>query len=310
MDAIEKINGNNSSSISICELLADQEWTLSVEDSDSYLVLDELEGNLANSSFVQGRSYEKDMERNLAIMSTELRHGEVEKFNGIVIDTGANRCSMMSISQYNAYGVEFQVPMNIKKDNQAKSSTGLGGDKTHSMSIATIAIPFTCLYLIIDVDFVIIRDNTATILSLKDLKENHLDISVQRCKITFNNREQDLLLENYLLRHKWTQNELPYILYTESQLKRLHRNFGHPSASALYELLKRADFSKAGEKTKGSIQDIVKKCITYQNYSSPSSRFKLTIRSEELQLNHIVALDMMFICKKPVLHISTRPGIQ
>lgn len=115
-------------------------------------------------------------------------------------------------------------------------------------------------------------------------------ISAFKKKIIFGRREKDLVLENDFFRQIWNQNNLPYVLYTEKQLKCLHRNFGHRSASALYRLLKRADYIDTNENT-------------LRKYASAPRRFKLTMGSDDLKFNHVVAVDMIFISKRPILHV-------
>lgn len=328
IEAIERIK-KAPSTVYSTELLGDYEWALienQVEESDdepadntngntndqaqsqeqkdtTQFVFQELECILSDSSFAHGRTFEKDMTQSLNVMNAELQKGEESTFEGIVIDTGANRSSVMSLAQYKAYCKTFHTVPNVRNDKLTNSLVGLGGHTIQAVGTAHIPIPFTELDLIIDVDFRIIKDNTTSILSLMDLKRNGLDISVQRDKVIFGNKEQNLLFENDLLKHKWTQSTIPYVLYTNTELEKLHRNFGHPSASALHKLLKRADISKVSLKTMESIEDIVRRCTICQKYSPAPRRFKITVGTEDLKFNHVVAVDLMFISKKPILHV-------
>lgn len=76
---------------------------------------------------------------------------------------------------------------------------------------------------------------------MKDMYENNLDISIQRKSILYFGREQELAFENYVLVHRWKPSDMTYSLYFESELRNLQRSFGHPSVTALQNLLKRAE---------------------------------------------------------------------
>lgn len=62
---------------------------------------------LANNSFLHGRTHMRDKKRQMDRMRSELTDGECTKFRGLLIDTCANRSSIMSIAQYKAYCDEF-----------------------------------------------------------------------------------------------------------------------------------------------------------------------------------------------------------
>ena len=79
---------------------------------------------------------------------------------------------------------------------------------------------------------------------------HNLDLSIQKHEISHNGRRQKLDFENYFLIHRWKPTDIMFSFYSEKDLKRLHRVFGHPSVQALHNLLKRADpdsFSQSTE---------------------------------------------------------------
>ena len=106
---------------------------------------------------------------------------------------------------------------------------GLGKNRVTTMGYATIPIPFTDLGIIIDVQFSIIQNQQATLLSLSDLKRNGLDINIQNETVNFKHKIQSLHYENDFLKHNLRPKDMPTVFYTEQELKRLHRKFGHPS---------------------------------------------------------------------------------
>ena len=133
--------------------------------------------------------------------------------------------------------------------------------------------------------------------------DNGLDISIQKKIIPYEGREQELILENYFLIHRWKPEEIYYSMFTEQELKRLHRSFGHPTVNALVNILRRAQPDKTNKNIEEAISQLTKACITCATNAAKPRRFKLTIGTEDLRFNHIVAADIMFLNHKPVLHV-------
>ena len=222
-------------------------------------------------------------------------------FHGIIIDTGANWTSIMCFQQYREYCFEFKTKMRIDKSD-SKNINGLFTGAS-SMGTAVIPIPFLGLGLILDIRFRIMENNCESLFCLHDLKDNCLNLDVQREKILFNGKEQDLILRNDFLIYEWSPEDMHVVLYTEQELRQLHRNFGHPTISALKKMLKRANPEHQDKKTKDTINEIVNNCKTCQKFASKPRRFKLTMGSDSLKFNHIIAVDLMYLNGKPVLHV-------
>ncbi len=95
--------------------------------------------HIGKSAFMHRRTYTDDMKNEMAVMYTNLSRGEGAKFNGVYIDTGANRSSLMSYAQYKAYCNEFHVPIRMSKADR-KNLRGIGGG---SSPIGTAILPCT-----------------------------------------------------------------------------------------------------------------------------------------------------------------------
>lgn len=96
------------------------------------------------------------------------------------------------------------------------------------------------------------RDNEERIpsfLSKKDMLQKDLDISLQENYIHIGTLRQPLALKNYFFIHRWSSMDTLYALYTDADLQKVHRGFGHPSARETYEVLK-------GIST-GTLQDVM-----------------------------------------------------
>ena len=90
----------------------------------------------------------------------------------------------------------------------------------------------------------------------------------------------------------------PYYL-TNTEIHRLYRRFGHPSAEKLYKVLKRSGHDDVDKR---AIDHLTKYCFFYQKYGRSLSRFKFTLR-KDLDFNHSIYVDIIYINSSPVLYI-------
>jgi hypothetical protein len=98
------------------------------------------------------------------------------------------------------------------------------------------------------------------------------------------------------------------ILYTKSELQKLHRNFSHPSTQNLFALLKRAKADNLDANTRAVLSDIENACSTCQRYSSAPHHLKTTVPSgDEISFGSELSMDLMFIIGKAVLHVIDFP---
>jgi len=107
-----------------------------------------------------------------------------------------------------------------------------------------------------------------------------------------------LLWENALQAYVQQSFELNPCYLTTTELRRLHRRFGHPSAEKLYKVLERSGH----EVNKHNIEQLTKFCSFCQKYGRSPGRFKFTLR-EDLDFNHSIYVDIMYINGSPVLHV-------
>lgn len=112
--------------------------------------------------------------------------------------------------------------------------------------------------------------------------ENKLYISIQDHLITFKHLKQSQNFENYFLIHRWKPSDMPYILYTEAEIRKLPRVFGHPSSEALYNLLKRARPDEMTADVREFIFELTKLCDHCNKNASKSRRFKRVVGCDNL----------------------------
>lgn len=70
---------------------------------------------------------------------------------------------------------------------------------------------------------------------------NDLYIFLQGLYLYIGNLRQPLDLDNNFFIYKWKADSIPYALYTDDELRRIHRGFGHPSIRSTHIFLKRTN---------------------------------------------------------------------
>lgn len=174
-----------------------------------------------------------------------------------------------------------------------------------AVSIGSIVLPTP----IGDIEFHIVKADTPFLLSLSDM---------DKLGVYFNNIHNILvspstkvpLLRRFSLAFLiWWEFSQSFItssftssscLLTESELRRIHRRFDHPSANRLHDVLQRSGHQDIDRKL---IDHLTKFCTYRQKYKGPSSRFKFNLRDSDLQFNHSIIMDVMYIESDQVLHI-------
>lgn len=262
--------------------------------------LADIEANLAQLALRHGLGLDCDM-RAATFALTIFASEDDTDFLGVEIDTGENRMSVMSTIQNARYCHTFGLKEAIDT-RTAKRIRGIGG-RRKSVGTVIVQVPFKDLGIVIDVRFLLLEGSVPTLLCLKDLYRNGLDISILRCKVICDGKEQDLELNNYFLVHNWQPNDMPFAYYTERELRTIHRTFGHPAVKTTEDLLRRAQGKELDLETRGAIKKLGSSCAICNTHAPAPRRFKLTVGTNDLRFNHIVQVDTMFIENRPVLHM-------
>lgn len=221
-----------------------------------------------------------------------------EKFEGILIDTGAAKGSSAGSNQYKAYCEYVGQDPRIDRSKAATCHFGIGSTK--SVGTASIIFPIGNLWLSFDAH--VVEADTPILLSIDDM---------DRLGIYLNNLKDQLVHQDTALVAKVQRKRgHPFILWdphiscmlTNTELHRLHRRFGHPSADKLMKLLQRAELPDVGPETRKVLEKIERSCEPCQIYAQKPRRFKFTLR-EDKDFNHSIYADVFYIDGKPVLHV-------
>lgn len=99
--------------------------------------------------------------------------------------------------------------------------------------------------------------------------------------------------------HNSPGKSLAWCHLSESQLRQLHRRFGHPSARGLIDLHR-----KAGQKDFQTrlVKNLTKVCLHCQMSAKNLSRVKFTIK-DDTEFNYMIIIDIFYIEGKPIVHV-------
>ncbi|KAL0932658.1 uncharacterized protein CTRU02_211621 [Colletotrichum truncatum] len=94
------------------------------------------------------------------------------------------------------------------------------------------------------------------------------------------------------------------IFFTEVQLRRLHRRFGHPRTERLYQLLKNAGHDDISQSI---LEKVQKFCHNCQSHDPAPRRFKFSLKDESY-FNYEIVVDVINTYVGPPDHIVHDPG--
>ena len=87
----------------------------------------------------------------------------------------------------------------------------------------------------------------------------------------------------------------------------MHRQFAHPSAGKLYNLLKQAGLEAVDCSTLKQLEEITAKCEPWQRIKNAPLRFRVSMGHEDVRFNARAYVDIMYLNGRPVLHIVDGP---
>jgi hypothetical protein len=233
---------------------------------------------------------------------TESRYSS-NTFVGILVDSGAAEVSTAGYGQYLAYR---KIAKGITIDQSTAGAANIrfgAGDPIQSIGSIDVETPIGT------VRFHVVETMTPFLLSLKDM--DRLKIYFDNTRNLLINRETEatapivrrfghpfLIWDLSLVSFLTESFERDACFLTDTELRRLHRRFGHPSVERLRKLLTRAGHDINTE----ALAQISKFCHHCQIHGKSPGRFRFTLR-DDVNFNHSIIVDIMYINGKPVLHI-------
>ena len=93
------------------------------------------------------------------------------------------------------------------------------------------------------------------------------------------------------------------VLYTDTELRRIHRHFYHPQPERIFNLMKRSNDPEATPETYKQLMEITQNCEVYQRLAEQPNRFRVSLPPDEIVFNRTVLMDLMSLSSKTVLYI-------
>lgn len=220
-----------------------------------------------------------------------------------MIDTGASRRSTAGYSQYVAYQKAYSPRYTLDTTN-----TG-GADVQFGLGVTTLVGSVLVDILVGQVRFYVVYADTPFLLCLANMDAlqvyynniKNVLITPSRTVPIARRFGHPFMLWNQVLSAYITDSIYSTSCYlTETELRRLYRRFGHPMADRLSRVLERAGYDDVD---RGMLCQITKLCTHCQRFGKSLGRFKFTLRDDTIDFNHTIFVDVMYIEKKPILHI-------
>ena len=216
-------------------------------------------------------------------------------FQGIIPDTGAAGVSTAGEQQIQALQRNFPgIKIDVSTAGQHRVRFG---DSSEHASLGTVQVPT----VFGSISFQAIPNNTPFLLCIRDMDwlGVYLD-NVDNMLVQKRTGKKQLILRKW--GHPWLplDDEQAAVQHlTDTELRQLHRRFGHPAAERLYKVLDRAGYGE--EITRDAIAHINKVCHQCQLHGAAPGRFKLVLR-DDTDFNASIVVDVMHLDGKPVLH--------
>ena len=223
------------------------------------------------------------------------RHRDVV-FNGLLVDTGANKLSTAGKAQYDAYCALTGRGAPLTPSS-ATCAFGMGA--TEALGAALVSFPVGDLVL--KTSFHVVDADTPFLLCLADM---------DRLGLVYDNLEDRLIHAasgnsapiTRVNGHPFLQwSPITQCLLTETEIRRLHKRFGHPHADKLYHLLRRAEVDVPPELRK-ALDDISGACEACQRNAQAPRRFKFALKDER-EFNQTIYVDVCYLNGRPALHV-------
>lgn len=96
------------------------------------------------------------------------------------------------------------------------------------------------------------------------------------------------------------------ILYSEAELRKMHRHFYHPSTDKLYAVIKRAEPATTNTGMYDLLENVRDTCDKFQRNAAEPHRFRVSLPTEDCVFNRKFSMDIMFLDANALLNVVDR----
>lgn len=214
-------------------------------------------------------------------------------FQGIMPDTGAAGVSTAGESQVKALQ---KIRPDIQIDHSTSGMHRIRFGKGSATSLGTVNVTTQ----VGPIRFHVVPANTPFLLCIADMDKLGVKLDNLRNVLVQGSNMIPIVRK---WGHPWLLLNQPEKTVacshlTESELRRLHRRFGHPSAKRLIRLLHRSGH----EFQSRAVHLLTKYCHQCQMNQKSPGRFKFTLK-DDYNFNYAIIVDVMYLNSKPILHV-------
>ncbi|KAI0991702.1 hypothetical protein K3495_g16485, partial [Podosphaera aphanis] len=212
-------------------------------------------------------------------------------------DSGAAGVSTAGHPQFQA--LQKLMP-SLQLDRSTAGEHNIRFGKGNAISIGTVLVPT----IFGEILFHVVPANTPFLLCINDMDrlgikfdniKNILKQGKTRCAVTRKWGHPWLLLD---VQDKAQEKNIIWSNLTETELRQIHRRFGHPSVGRLRKILTRANHEFDGN----ILKEIAKHCHQCQMNEKAPGRFKFSLK-EKFDFNAEIIVDIMYLDGRNVLHV-------
>ena len=233
----------------------------------------------------------------LPTTAQQFHNHATDKFHGACLDIGAQR-TCIGIKQARALTSKQGIKLKL---TPSPFVFKFGDVKHHSLGKMNIRIPTPNTgFLEIQAD--VVSADVPLLIGIDTLDKFKLVADNVRNILECRTQQWSLPITR-LHGHMYITWDPCTVLFTRNELKRIHKHMWHPSASKLYNILKRTHPKDTTCDTLKILEEISAACSTCTTLSRNPHRFRVTLPKDRCIFNHELAIDLVWLKKKPVLHV-------
>lgn len=225
-----------------------------------------------------------------------------DDFDGFCLDTRAKR-TLVGLNQLECLKQQFRKHIELKR---TAISFRLGNINYQSIGSLYAKVPLPQKEEI-DIKTHVVPINVPFLIGLDIFIEHGLIMDLGSYKLISKDKKWELPLQ-YLGGHLYIRPETKVndCNFTMKEFRKMHYHFMYPSSGKLFSLLKKAYPYETNQDRRQLLERISNAYEICNEHSIPPFRFRAPIPEDKITFNREIAIYIMWLNGKPVLHIVSR----
>jgi len=216
-----------------------------------------------------------------------------DKFEGIMLDNGASDIPS-GLPAYLRYCKFVGLDPDVRESDRRFLDVGNG--VIESLGIATVRLPLADSFCIAFETDILAQD--VPLMFILDQHRKHRCSSDEFYNTFIHHPSGTTIPVRYKKGHLYVEWPVSEVLFSTTELKKMHDRFGHPTTRSLVNLLKRARPKQVQSETRNVLDGIVKHCKACQTFAPKPYMFKVSISTDDLVFSHEIKVDLFWIDKR------------